>query len=85
MGRDRLIPLIIVCVGPGTFDLYYKRSWDDVYLHYNPDGAGWNPIPGMVLWGFAVKTSFEVSHTANLTTVRYRRQDVAVVKRIVPI
>jgi alpha-amylase len=35
--------------GPGTVTLIYSTSWPTTYLHYNPDGAGWNGVPGTAM------------------------------------
>lgn len=37
--------------GPGTFTLIYMTPWPTAttYLHYDPDGTGWNGIPGALM------------------------------------
>lgn len=46
--------------GPGVFALYYNTQWSPAYLHYNPDNAGWNPIPGAAM-AASSNTSFPSS------------------------
>lgn len=52
--------------GPGTFTLIYRTSWTNTYLHYNPDNAGWNSIPG-ALMSCPTNTSYDCASWKELT------------------
>jgi len=41
--------LFLIFGAHASISIYYSTSWSRAYLHYNPDGSGWTPVPGVAM------------------------------------